>query len=176
MSMNASAAIPYFYAAGVQAITAVSAQLAGNFTSKDLKVSLLQPVDYQPIANGGLIPQGTLKGNLIPAELSPYSVLQAASRDRDIATIITGIAFLVVPIALSASKSTGMAQVVFIAIALLSVVLAVLAWRWRAALSKRSERPGPWKTNIAVGILILVNVAVGLYSLFQPVPHAACKP
>jgi len=174
MSLNTTTAIPYFYAAGVQVITAVSAQLASSYTKTSFNALLAQTMSYQPLRNGGIIPEGTPRGTLIPEELSPATILKRASRDRDIATIFTGVVFVIAPIALTASDSQVRSQVVILALVLVGLLLAFGTWWFRKRLAARKTRPGVLITNVAVGILVAVNVLAGCYFLFKAPAVANC--
>lgn len=164
VTLNFAAAMPYFYAAASQFAVGATSQIAGLVTKRRNDKLLLEPMIYQPVGKG-FIPDGTLMGLVIPEELSPDTILTEAGRDRDIATIVTGVLFVIAPILLTSSILEDRPYWIIIALVVLVVLMAWSLRKWQQRLKARRARPGIVLTSIAVGLLILVNLVAGFYTL-----------
>lgn len=167
-------AIPYFYGAGVQLIMAFAGHGASRYSKHNFNTLLMDEAVSRPLQNGGFIPAGIPKGELIDCDLSPDAILRTASRDRDFVTVIAGVILLIVPIMLTIGGDPATLKLIFISAVVLTILVAVGIWFMRRCLANNGVRPGRILTNVVVGILIVINFAAGIYFLKQPTPNSDC--
>lgn len=169
MLLNTTDAMPYIYAAGVQAITAGFNHFASTHTKAYCDKILAEKTKYYPVEGGGHVPEGTPIGTLIDERLAPDAVLKYASRDRDLASIATSVLLIVAPILFTGNTSRTSAQIKVLVLAVTVAVVVsafVLIRRW---LTRSERNPPAFATHLAVIGALLFNGAAAIYFLFQPV-------